>query len=362
VKFGYFTHVWNKAGMTPAERYEQLWRELALADGYGFEYGFCVEHHFRPHESWMSAPNLFALAGGMRTRQMRLGGMGHVVPLHHPLRLAEEIATVDQMIGGRLEVGLVSGVTPYMFGPFNVDFQTRRARLLEFVALFKKVYTDGEPFEFEGPFHRFKDIRLHIAPAQRPHPPLWLETRAPETLEICAREGMHTGYFFLFPREDVAPAYRDFLAKWKLAGWPHKPNIAYAAVIYVDETDEKAYARGLAHAGRAYRGLFPPGLDDATLRKAQDAQADRYLATNDPGPAEVMRNVLDPDWLLERDLIFVGSPDTVARKLKECAVSGVFNTVFGEFNFSDLPEDDLMRSIRLFGAEVMPKLRGFEPF
>jgi len=92
MKFAHFAHVWGKAGLTPAERYKQLWRELQLCDELGFDYGFCVEHHFRPEESWMSAPGLYSVAAGARTKRLRLGGMGHIVPLHHPLRLVEEIA------------------------------------------------------------------------------------------------------------------------------------------------------------------------------------------------------------------------------------------------------------------------------
>ena len=91
MKFAHFAHVWGKSGMSPAERYRQLWGELELADELGFDYGFCVEHHFRPDESWMSAPSMYAVAAGARTRQIRLGAMGFIVPLHHPIRLAEEI-------------------------------------------------------------------------------------------------------------------------------------------------------------------------------------------------------------------------------------------------------------------------------
>ena len=67
MKFAHFAHVWNKAGMSPAQRYQQLWRELQVADELGFEYGFCVDHNVRPDESWMSAPNLYTVAAAART-------------------------------------------------------------------------------------------------------------------------------------------------------------------------------------------------------------------------------------------------------------------------------------------------------
>jgi alkanesulfonate monooxygenase SsuD/methylene tetrahydromethanopterin reductase-like flavin-dependent oxidoreductase (luciferase family) len=96
VKFAHFSHVWGKPGMTPHQRYEELWRELRLCDELGYDYGFCVEHHFRPDESWISSPSVYIVGAAARTRKIRVGSMGYIVPLYHPLRLAEEIALVDQ--------------------------------------------------------------------------------------------------------------------------------------------------------------------------------------------------------------------------------------------------------------------------
>lgn len=362
MKFAHFAHVWGKPGLTPAQRYAQLWRELMLCDELGFDYGFCVEHHFRPEESWMSAPSLYAVGAGARTKRIRLGGMGHIVPLHHPLRLVEEIAVADQMLDGRLEVGLVPGISPRYFEPFGVDYQSRRDVTLEFVHFLKAAYTDAPSFSFHGKYHRFTDAKLAVNPFQKPHPPLWIETRDPATLEFCARHGINPGYFLVYRREDAAPRYRKYLAQWREAGWKHKPHIAYSTVVYVDETDEKARAKGLRDAGNAYRGFFRQASSPADLKAAQNEHAEMFEQRGEPGAAEAMRNLLDPDWLMAQNLILVGSPETVAAKLKAYASEGVFDTFFGEFNFGNLAEEDLMRSIRLFGTEVIPRLRDFEPF
>jgi alkanesulfonate monooxygenase SsuD/methylene tetrahydromethanopterin reductase-like flavin-dependent oxidoreductase (luciferase family) len=362
MKFAHFAHVWGKAGLTPAERYRQLWREIQLCDELGFDYGFCVEHHFRPDESWMSAPNLYAVAAGARTKRIRLGAMGYIVPLHHPLRLAEEIALTDQILEGRLDVGLVPGIVSEYFVPFKVDFQSRREVTLDFVSFLRTAYTDADYFDFVGKFHRHDHVKLAVNPVQRPHPPLWMETRDPATLSFCAREGIHTGYFLLFPREEAAPRYRQYLSEWKAAGWLEKPNIAYSTVVYVDETDQKAVEIALEDAGRAYRGFFPRTESEAQLQEEQYKRAKLFEQRGETGAAEVMRHLCDPDWLLEHDLLLIGSPDTVARKLKEYATEGVFNTFFGEFNFGNLSEADLLRSIHLFGTEVIPQLRSFEPY
>ena len=216
MKFAHFAHVWGKPGMTPNQRYEQLWRELQLCDELGFDYGFCVEHHFRPDESWMSA--------------------------------------------------------------------------------------------------------------------------------------------------DAAPRYRKFLKDWGKAGWPRKPNIAYCTIVHVDETDEKALEAALFRASRAYEGFLPPPQPGETFVERVRIHAKKFIGRGEPGASEIMANLFDSDYLMKHELVFIGSPETVAKKIHAAAEAGLFNTFMGEFNFYDLPESDLMRSIRLFGEKVIPALRAYDPF
>jgi alkanesulfonate monooxygenase SsuD/methylene tetrahydromethanopterin reductase-like flavin-dependent oxidoreductase (luciferase family) len=257
MKFAHFSHVWGKPGMTAHARYEELWRELELCDALGFDYSFCVEHHFRPDESWMSAPSLYAVGGGARTKRLRVGAMGYVVPLHHPLRLAEEIAIVDQMLGGRFECGLVPGISPGYFTPFGIDYNFRKSPTFEFVHYMRAAYGDKQPFSFHGDNHKTDSALLAVQPMQKPHPPLWMMSRDPPTLEFCAQHGVNTGYFINAPRHEVGPRYRKFLADWQKASHPQKPNVAYSTVVYVDETDQAAIDNALFRASRAYEGLLP---------------------------------------------------------------------------------------------------------
>ena len=360
MKFAHFAHVWGKPGMTPAERYEQLWRELELCDGLGFDYGFCVEHHFTPHESWMSAPSLYAVGAGARTKNMRLGPMGYVVPLYNSLRLAEEIAIIDQMLNGRLEIGLVPGIMASYFEPFGLAYDGRKSPTLEYPDYLLAAYGQEQPFSFDGESHQTKNARLSVLPLQKPHPPLWMMSRDPETLEFLAKNGLNTGNFLVFPREVAAPRYQKYLEDWDKAGWDHKPNIAYATTVYVDESDDKAVEIALHRASRAYEGILP--LPDAPFEDRL-AQFCAQFEARDENPAAVMiTKIFDPDYIMENDLVFIGAPDTVAEKLHKASVSGIFNTFMGEFNFADLPEEDLMRSIRMFGDQVIPQLKTFEPY
>ena len=362
MEFAHFSHIWAKPGMTPHQRYEELWRELQLCDEIGFDYGFCVEHHFRPDESWMSSPSLYAVGAGARTRRLRVGPMGYIVPLYHPLRLAEEIAIVDQMLGGRMELGLVPGINPDYFRPFGLDYDLRKSPTLEFVDYMRAAFGSAQPFSFHGSEFHTDEARLSVQPVQRPHPPMWMMSRDPQTLEFCARNAINPGYFLVYPRSDAAPRYRKFLVDWGTAGWARKPKIAYCTIVYVDESDEKAIETALPRAGRAYEGFLPPPQPGETFEERVRAHAKKFIARGEPGASEIMANLFDPEYLIKHDLVFIGSAETVASKIHEAANAGVFNTFMGEFNFSDLPEADVARSIRLFGEKVAPALRSLEPF
>ena len=362
MKFAHFSHIWAKPGMTPHQRYEELWRELRLCDDLGFDYSFCVEHHFRPDESWISSPSLYAVGAGARTKRMRIGPMGYIVPLYHPLRLVEEIAIVDQMLGGRMELGLVPGISAEYFKPFGLDYNFRKSPTLEFVDYMRAAYGEKQPFSFHGDNHKTESAEISVQPFQKPHPPLWMMSRDPQTLEFCATNGINPGYFLIYPRKDAAPRYVKFLEDWAKAGHPKKPNIAYCTIVHVDDTDEKALDVALKRAARAYEGFLPHPKPGETFDERVREHAKKFIGRGEPGASEIMANLFDADYLMKHELVFIGSAETVAAKIHAAAKAGLFNVFLCEFNFSDLPEADLMRSIRLFGEKVIPALRDYEPF
>ena len=359
MKFGYFSHVWNKPDLVAAGRYQQLWRELALADQLGFDYSFCVEHHFSPGESWMPSPPVFCTGGAARTERLRMGPMGYVVPLYDPLRIVEDAGVLDNILEGRLELGLVSGIVPRYFTPFKADFPNRRALTLEAVKLVKAAFASDGPFSFEGEFHQYQDINLSVKPLQKPYPPLWLQSRDPATLEFLAAEGVNTGYLFFLSRAETAPRYREYLRRWTEAGHAHKPNIGYWTLVYVDETDQKARDFAAKHIVHTFCHVGGFG-DVGGIRL--EGLAENFRRRNELGAAEIAIHLDDPDYLFKHKLMMVGSPRTVAEQLHEAACEGLFNTFLGEFNIGFLTEAELMRSVRLFGEEVLPELRDLEPY
>ena len=245
--------------------------------------------------------------------------MGYIVPLYHPLRLAEEIAIVDQMLGGRMELGLVPGINPDYFRPFGLDYGQRKSPTLEFVDYLRAAFGETQPFSFHGADFHTDNARISVPPVQRPHPPLWMMSRDPQTLEFCARNGISPGYFLVYPRADAAPRYRKFLADWQAAGHAAKPNIAYCTVVYVDETDDKAVETAAFRASRAYEGFLAPPKPGETFEERAADHAKMFVGRGEPGASEIMQHLFDADYLLKHELVFIGSPETVAAKIRAAA-------------------------------------------
>jgi alkanesulfonate monooxygenase SsuD/methylene tetrahydromethanopterin reductase-like flavin-dependent oxidoreductase (luciferase family) len=288
--------------------------------------------------------------------------MGFVAGLYDPIRIAEEISVLDNLSGGRLEAGLVSGIVPSYFTGYGADFARRKEHLREAVALLKTATAGDEPFDFEGPFHRYRRLTLSVRPLQKPHPPLWISSRDPDLLPWMAENGINATYVFLFPRSEAAQRYGDYLRRWRAAGHHGKPRIGYWMMVYVDETDERAIATARPHIVAAGRRFLHAEPFDGPFEAQHRRLADFFDRRGEPGEAETFRNLLNFDYLFERTLVFVGSPEKVASKIHAAAREGSFNTLFCEFNFGDLAEAELMRSIRLFAEQVIPQLRDYEPF
>ncbi len=139
-------------------------------------------------------------------------------------------------------------------------------------------------------------------------------SRDPQTLEFCAKNGISPGYFLVYPRTDAAPRYRKFLADWNAAGHAAKPNIAYCTVVYVDDTDDKAIETAPFRASRAYEGFLAPPKPGETFEQRAADHAKMFVGRGEPGASEIMQHLFDAEYLLKHELVFIGSPETVAAK------------------------------------------------
>jgi alkanesulfonate monooxygenase SsuD/methylene tetrahydromethanopterin reductase-like flavin-dependent oxidoreductase (luciferase family) len=359
VKFAHFTQTFPREGETAADRYDQMWRELELADQVNFDYGFSSVHHFsrlRPTSS------TYCTGAAARTKRLRLGPMGYTVGLYNPIRLVEEVALLDNITHGRLEVGLTTGVTPEEFRIYGGDWDERHSVATEAMQLLRKAFTSGDrPFTFEGPHHQYHNVPLAVEPLQQPHPPIWLLSMSPTQLQAAAQEGAHTGYVFFRRREEAAPSVAEYLRMWQQYEHPYNPNVAYVAFVYVDETDEKAAETAAPHLLHSMRSIYGRAMGVSESNEVEYYQAGTQQVTEGFNEDQSDRlKWYDFDYLHQNTLVFVGSPQTVAEKLHDASATGLFNVYCGEFNIGHLPEEDLMRSIRLFGTEVIPALKDFD--
>src|SRR5438094_863840 len=196
MQFGIFD--WqDRGGDSLAEQYEQRLRMLEYADQAGYSIYHLAEHHGTPL-GISPSPSLFLAAAAQRTRRIRLGPLVYVVPLYHPIRLAEEFSMLDQLSGGRLELGVGRGSSPHELNILGLDPAESRDRYQEGMDIVIMALTRGE-VDYAGRYWQFEGSRLEIQPIQKPYPPLWYPTSNPETIPWVAEQGYQTLWSFNTP-------------------------------------------------------------------------------------------------------------------------------------------------------------------
>src|SRR4051812_29839375 len=170
-QFGIFDHLERQPDLTLELQYEERLALLARADALGFYSYHLAEHHQSPL-CMAPSPSIFLAAAARQTRQLKLGALVYMVPFYHPLRLIEELCMLDQLSGGRLQIGIGRGITAIehtYWGMAPEDAQTRTDEVLEM--LVRGLTTDT--LTYDGQFHHFDNIPLEMTPKQKPHPPFW---------------------------------------------------------------------------------------------------------------------------------------------------------------------------------------------
>ena len=193
MKLGLFDHMQKHD--VPARSYVDLYKGhlevLECADQAGMDFYFVAEHHFDMGFSECPSPGTFLGAASQRTKKIRLGPLVYVLPLWNPIRVAEEVALLDNLTEGRLECGFGAGIGPFSFAAYNISWEQKREMTLEALRIIKGLWTH-ETYTFEGRFFKCKDVDLCIPLVQKPHPPLWMPTRSKDSIEEAASTGVST--------------------------------------------------------------------------------------------------------------------------------------------------------------------------
>jgi alkanesulfonate monooxygenase SsuD/methylene tetrahydromethanopterin reductase-like flavin-dependent oxidoreductase (luciferase family) len=331
LEFGVFDHI-DRSNVPPV----QLFRDrLRLVDAYeqaGFYSYHVAEHHSTPL-GLAPSPGIYLAAVAERTQRMRFGPMVYLLPLYHPLRLAEEVTMLDQMSNGRLDVGVGTGVSPVELGTFGIAKDDTPEMFDETLAVMKLAWTQ-ERITHHGKRWNFDEVPVVSHPVQKPYPPLYYGVGHATSAAPRLAQGFNG--ITMMSRESIRGLWRTPEAVKAAAGRPARMGVARMVVI--DRDSKKAWDI----ARRAYR-MWEPNFHSLWKVKGVSPVFGWRPETYD-GMADLGVGI-------------AGSPAEVAEQFQAHVDETGSNYVVGQFVFGDMSLAEGLASLELFVTEVMPKLR-----
>ena len=343
--FGVFLEFPRRAEGTYQEAFDASFALVDAAERLGVESVWLAEYHFNPGRV-LSSPIMIATAIAARTERIRIGLAVQCLPLGHPVRLAEEAATLDQLSGGRLEYGVGRGTFPNVHEGFNTPFAESRGRFDESLEIIKRAWTE-ESFTFEGEYYQCRDLCVEPKPRQTPHPPIRVGITSAESFPIIGSMGypilINPSRVFTFP--ELAGHIAEYRRAWREAGHSGEPEVGLRVPVYVAETAERAYADPREGAEFMAQRLGLRVASYATYGGTTgdwQSQGDKILGMD------------YDDWL--RDKVAYGTPEMVADRLHQLQEELALTQIIYEIDLGNhLPYDLQMNSLRLFNEEVVPR-------
>lgn len=334
MKFGVFDHL-DRGSVPITEHYENRLKLAEIYDRAGFHAYHIAEHHGTPL-GLASSPSVFLAAVAQRTQRLRFGPLVYTLSLTHPLRIIEEVCMLDQMSGGRLELGIGRGSSPYEMGYFGVNAQNSGKLYIESYDVVMMGLT-SRVINFEGEHFKFKDVPVELECVQKPHPPIWYGMSAPAAVPWAAENGVNivcNGPSL--PVKAITQRYREV---WQAKFGGHNKTMPFMGLgrhIVIADTHQEAYQAGERAFNCWYKSL-------QHLWRVNGNPMKSYPIPEDFSAAE------------KAGIVLVGTPDEVAAKLQhEIDIAGV-NYVLTRFAFGDLTYQESLRSLTLFEQEVMPR-------
>jgi alkanesulfonate monooxygenase SsuD/methylene tetrahydromethanopterin reductase-like flavin-dependent oxidoreductase (luciferase family) len=328
VSFGVFDHV-DRADQPLGALYDDRFRLVEAVDAAGFRTYHVAEHHATPL-GMAASPGVYLAAVAQRTSRLRLGPLVYILPLYHPLRLIEEICMLDHLSGGRFELGVGRGISPYELAYWNVPFLEAAAMCEEALEVILGGLRGGR-LTYEGHYYRFTNVPIELTPVQRPHPPLWQGVVSPASAATAARRAVNV--VSNAPCATVTTLVEAYFDVWKDDNGTPPPFVGMQRHVVVGDSDADALGSARAAYRRWYESL---------------TQLWRQFGTVPVSFADSLEGAID------RDAAIVGSPDTVRAEVqRQLAMTGA-NYFVGRFLFGTLPIERALRSIELFSREVMP--------
>ena len=330
------------AGQSDADAFAMGLDQLVAAEDWGLDAVWLAEIHQQAARSVMSAPLMVLAAVAGRTTRLKLGTGVQVLPLTHPLRLAEETATVDQISRGRLLMGVGRSGNPRAYAAYGVPYAESRERFYETLDVLKLAWTQTS-FSFHGKYHHFDEARAVPRPFQTPHPPIRIAGASEDTFPVLGALGYP---LFVAVRSGslgaLAPDLVAYREAYKAAGHPGKGEVHLRLSLHIAETDARAQTEAQESIMAGYQKLIVQLEGSPNARRRAELESVQRMTY-----ADIMR-----------DKVVIGSPETVAARLSELQDQLGIDGILAELNFGALlPAEQMMRSLQLLCQEVRPRIR-----
>ena len=346
--FGVFLEE-RRRGTSEAEAFHETIELVDAAEAWGLDGVWLGEIHFNPVRSVQSAPIALASFIAARTRRVRVGTAVLVLPLGNPLRIAEEVATVDHLSEGRFDFGIGRSGSPSAYDALGIPYAESQVRFQEALEIILEAWK-GEPFGYQGKFYRVKNATVAPRPYQVPHPPIRMAANSVETFPSVGRLGLP---LFVGLRDLDTPELRVHLeayrTAWRQAGHAGHGDACLRIPIYAGTTEKEAVEEpyeNITYFFRRHAELTRSGLGRA-----------------DTGPADQRQTRVEKldhlsyDDILKTRVAFgtaAGLIDRLARLREELGLTGIV----AELNPGGLlPLERMQRTLRILTHEVMPAFK-----
>ncbi|MEB3102130.1 LLM class flavin-dependent oxidoreductase [Ferviditalea candida] len=337
------------------ELYNLYLDELEFCERMGFD-GIGVNEHHQTAYGLMPSPNVMAATLARRTTKVKIAILGNAISLRdHPQRVAEEVAMLDVITGGRIISGFVRGIGAEYYS-FRLDPTKSKERFFEAHDIIIQAWTQPGPTSYHGKHYHFTHINSWPVPYQKPHPPIWCPSQGSrDTIHFAAeRRYPYLQTFSSIPSVKKSfDLYREAAEEFGYTA--PAEQLGWSVLIYCAETDARALEEAEEHAAYFFSKhlvmptdfLFPPGYLPAETHQ-KTVQSKAGLGT--PGAFQFKD-------LIDRGMLIAGSPDSVRDQLIELNRTLGFGKLNINMHFGNMPHHRTMKNIELLGKHVLPALR-----
>jgi alkanesulfonate monooxygenase SsuD/methylene tetrahydromethanopterin reductase-like flavin-dependent oxidoreductase (luciferase family) len=341
----------------PSAVYDWHISQVREAEELGYDQYYLIEHQNNRSLRLTSAAVMLA-AMARETSVIRIGTMIWPLPFHNPMRLAQDVATLDHLSHGRIEFGTGIGTQEVESVRFGLDYAERQAMGEEALEIIRLAWSEDE-VTYDGKFWHYLEHIPFPLPYQQPHPPIWAGCHSYRAHEFAARNGFGCAQN-IETTEDLAERlafYRKVWADTQPEGT--RPRAFLMRQVYVDETNEKAHAVARARFGNTWgmenRALAHQryGLDPSGY--GREAELPENIARN--RLREMLAGPSGYEWGLEQGIFIVGSPEAVVEQITRTSEKmGGLDVFCANFEFGRMPVEQARKALRLFGKEVLPEV------